>query len=286
MGNKFKQQISKFSHRGPEEVLVGDLDYVGIPGKVYTPSKVKAGPGLVFVHDWMCGISTYHRTLRHLASWGFVVIAPNTETSALPDHRGLAADVESCLQVLTGVRLGEGNITVAPGKLGIVGHGIGASAAIHAAARRDNVAAVAALYPSDANPDPILAAESVDCPGMVVGTGDIPLFDYGNAAAIAQHWKGDCVYREVEKAGHHTLSEDVARKLITGLGSWRLGTRDRLRGLITGYMLYQLIDEKKLSAFGDPEAETKAIKSYWGDKLEQRADSGDKGRLSLDFLKK
>lgn len=280
-----KQQIRKLSRRGPHDVLVGDLDYVGIPGKVYTPAKLKGGPGLVFVHDWMKGISTYHRTLRHLASWGFVVVAPNSETNALPNHRGLAADVESCLQVLTGVRLGEGNITVAPGKLGIVGHGMGAGAAILAAAKNEDLAGVAALYPSDVNPSPVLAAESVHCPGMVVGTGDIPFFDYGNAADIANHWGGDCVYREVEKAGHHTLSEDLFLKLFTGIGSWRFSVREELRGLITGYMLYTVAGEKDYKEFADPEAETKTVKSYWGEKLEQRADSSDQSRLSLDFLK-
>lgn len=258
---------------------------MGIPGKVYTPAKVKAGPGLVFVHDWMKNVSAYHRTLRHLASWGFVVIAPDSETSAFPNHRNLASDVESCLQILTGVRLGEGNITVAPGKLGIIGHGMGAGVGVLAAAQRDNVAAVAALYPSDTNPSSLLAAESVDCPGMIVGTGDIPFFDYGNAAAMANHWAGDCVYREVAKAGHHTLSEDVFVKVATGLGSWRFSVRERLRGLMTGYMLYQLTDDKKYADFADPEAETKTITSYWGDKLEQRADSSDRSRLSLDFLK-
>lgn len=114
-------------------MLVGDLDYAGLPGKVYTPAEGKGLPAVAFGHDWRKSVKDYHATLRHLASWGFVVVAPDTETGFIPNHRNLAADLESSLQVAAGVKLGSGNISVSPHKLGLIGHGMGGGTAILAA---------------------------------------------------------------------------------------------------------------------------------------------------------
>ena len=133
MAENLKTLVSNLSKRGPHRVLVGDLSYVGLPGVVYTPAKGKGVPGIAFGHDWRAPVEDYHATLRHLASWGIAVAAPNTETGFVPDHRGLANDLESALQILGGVRLGEGEVTVSPAKLGLAGHGMGAGAAVLAA---------------------------------------------------------------------------------------------------------------------------------------------------------
>lgn len=189
MADKFSKHLATLSKRGRHRVLVGDLDYAGLPGKIYTPAEGNGLPAIVFAHDWLKDISVYHATLRHLASWGFVVAAPNTEKGFSPNHRGFAADIETSLQILTGVKLGSGNITVAPGRLGIVGHGMGAGAAVLAAVNRPQLAAIAALYPSQTTPSAELASGNVEAPGLILGTEDNALFDYGNAAKLAAHWK-------------------------------------------------------------------------------------------------
>lgn len=253
-------------------MLVGDLSYAGIPGKVYTPEEGNGIPAVVFAHDWLKGIEKYHGFLKHLASWGFAVAAPNTERGFNPNHLDFAADIESCLQILTGVKLGTGNITVSPGRIGLVGHGMGAGAAVLAAAGRDNIQAVAALYPSQTSPDATDAATNVSASGMVLGVEELPVFDYGNAAKLANQWKGDVVYREIEKATHTVLTEDSIFKLLTGTGRVNPGLREQIRGLTTGFLLHEIATERKYSAFSDPEAEGKKIKSYWGDRLAERAD--------------
>ena len=132
--------------------MVGNLDYVGLPGKLYTPSEGKQLPAIAFGHDWLKDVKAYHAALRHFASWGIVVVAPNTEKNFNPNHRGFASDLETCLQIATGVKLGNGNVSVAPGRLGLVGHGMGGGAAVLAAAGRPNVGAVVAAYPSSVTP--------------------------------------------------------------------------------------------------------------------------------------
>lgn len=274
MATKLSKQLSKLSKRGPHRVLVGDLAYAGLPGRVYTPAEGNGIPGVVFAHDWKKDIEKYHGTLRHLASWGFAVVAPNTETGWIPDTRGFAADLESGLQILCGVKLGTGNVTVSPGRLGLVGHGMGAAAAVLAAAQRENVRAVAALYPAKSHPKAEDVAARVQAAGLVISTDEHPIFDFGNAAKVAHNWGGDVVYREMIKGGAHVLSEDVLFKLATGTGGIKTGVREQVRGLTTGFLLHQLADEKKYSVFSAPEAELKHSDVYFGETLEAKADLG------------
>ncbi len=274
VATKLSKQLPKLSKRGPHRVLVGDLAYAGIEGRVYTPAEGNGIPGVVFAHDWKKGVEKYHGTLRHLASWGIAVAAPNTERGWIPDVRGFAADIETCLQILTGVKLGTGNVSVAPGRIGVAGHGMGAAAAVLAAAQRDNVAAVAALYPATSHPNAEELAAKVQAPGLVITTDEEAFFDYGNAAKMAANWGGDVVYREMEKGRSQVLSEDVLFKLATGTGGIKTGVREQVRGLTTGFFLHELAGENKYQAFSDPEQELKKTRIYTGEDLKERADLG------------
>ena len=71
------------------------------------------------------GADRYHGTLEHLASWGIVAAAPDTETGLAPSVLNLAFDLGTTLDIIAGVRLGPGKISVHPDKLGVAGHGFG-----------------------------------------------------------------------------------------------------------------------------------------------------------------
>lgn len=228
MSENLKKHLAKLSKRGPNRVLVGSLDYAGLEGKIYTPAEGDGVPAIAFGHDWMKGIDKYHATLRHLASWGIVVAAPDTETGFLPDHRGLAADLETCLQIAAGVKLGAGNVTVSPGKLGIAGHGMGAGAAVLAAADNPKVHAVGALYPASTSPSAESAARNVTAPGLVIGSGQNTMIDAGNPARVAHNWAGDIAYRELENGNQQGFSEDLLFKVFLGLGRPQFAAQETL----------------------------------------------------------
>lgn len=252
-------------------MLVGDLSYAGLAGKVYTPAEGDGIPAVTFGHDWMKDISKYHGTLRHLASWGIAVAAPNTETGFVPDHGGLAADLETCLQILAGVKLGAGKAVVAPGKLGVVGHGMGGGAAILTAVDNPKVNCVAAIYPAVTTPSAELAARHLDIPGLVIGSGKSQLLDAGNPAKIAHNWKGDVAYREIAKGTQQGFSEDTLFKLVSGIGGPQSKYIEIARGLVTGFLLHQLNQDKKYSAFSAADATAKKVESFSGEKLADRA---------------
>lgn len=274
VAENLKKHLAKLSKRGPHRVLVGDLDYAGLPGRIYTPAEGNGIPGVAFGHDWLKPIKHYHQTLRHLASWGIAVAAPDTETGAMPDHRGLAADLESSLQILAGVKLGSGNVTVNPGSLGMVGHGMGAGAAILASANRDAVRAVGALYPAPTSPSCVDAAPAVKAPGLVIGSQKLGLFEAGDASKVAASWGGDVAYREVD-GNQQGFSEDTMFKLLVGVGRPQTAAQETARGLLTGFLLHQLAGDKDYKGFSDPTAEGKKVKSYWGEELQKKANPDD-----------
>ncbi|MBA1836779.1 alpha/beta hydrolase [Corynebacterium sp. zg912] len=272
MSAKLKK-LSDLSKRGPHRVMEGDLGYTGLPGKVYTPAEGKNLPGVAFGHDWLRGIDAYEDTLRHLASWGIAVAAPDTETGFKPDHRGLAADLETAMQILAGVRLGNGNISISPGKLGIVGHGMGGGAAVLAAVDNSKAKAVAAVYPANVAPSAVEAARNLFIPGMVIGPGKDgdSLFDPGNPAKLAYNWAGEVVYRAPKKGDQQSFSEDTMVKRILGLGKSDRSLQETVRGLLVGYLLHQLDGDKSYSAYSEAEAEGSGVESLTGEKLSEAA---------------
>ena len=120
----------------------------GQPGVVFTPAEGLGLPAVAFGHGWITNVDNYRSLLEHLASWGIVVAAPSSERGPFPSHLGLATDLRTTLDICVGVRLGSGSISVHPEKLAFAGHGMGAGAAVLAAAKYPGVAAVAALFPA------------------------------------------------------------------------------------------------------------------------------------------
>ena len=259
MAENLKTLVSNLSKRGPHRVLVGDLSYVGLPGVVYTPAKGKGVPGIAFGHDWRAPVEDYHATLRHLASWGIAVAAPNTETGFVPDHRGLANDLESALQILGGVRLGEGEVTVSPAKLGLAGHGMGAGAAVLAAAGRGHIKSVTCVYPADTAPSAEAAATNVDCPGLVLGPGENQWLDRGNPKRLAVNWAGDVIFREVDDAEQAGFSETSLGRRLLGFSKSSVKQQEIARAAITGFILATVGGDKKYSDFAEPDTKMKGV---------------------------
>src|SRR6478752_4337945 len=148
-----KKLFSTLTRRGPHRALRGDLAFAGLPGVVYTPESGMNLAGVALGHDWLAGGDRDESTLEHLASWGIVAAAPNTETGVAPSVLNLAVDLGTTLDIIAGVRLGPGQISVHPAKLGVVGHGFGGSAAVFTAAGLGSrLKAAAALFPAVTSP--------------------------------------------------------------------------------------------------------------------------------------
>lgn len=278
MADKLSSLVAHLDKRGPHRVLVGDLDYVGIPGKVYLPADGNNVPGVVFGHDWMTDISAYHGTLRHLASWGIAVAAPDSETGFKPNPGAFANDLMTCMSVISGVQMGQGSITVHPEKLVLAGHGFGASAAVLAAAGEwssstssdsevsarsvsvgsgsvtasatpgpKGLTGVAAVFPRSTSPRASDAASNIEVPGLVLAPGQDSVLIGDESLRIAAKWKGDSYYRRVNKASQSVMSEKVVKNMVLGLGSPGFSQRAALRGLLVAFVRATAEGDKKYS---------------------------------------
>jgi dienelactone hydrolase len=251
-----RKLFSALTRRGPHRVLRGDLAFAGMPGVVYTPDSGFNLPAVVFGHDWLTGVDRYARTLEHLASWGIVAAAPDTERGLVPSALNLAYDLGTALDIVAGVRLGPGQVSVHPTKLGLAGHGFGGSAAVLAAtARLANGArfvpkTVAALFPSVTSPPAEQAAAALSTPGLVLTAPGDPTTLRSCAVELARAWDG-AVVRIVSKAKPGGLIEGRRLARAFGLPGADKSTQKTVRALLTGYLLHVLAGDKTCRDFAD-----------------------------------
>jgi hypothetical protein len=259
---RYRQRVAKtgklvaaLTRRGPHRVLRGDLAFAGLPGVVYTPEAGFNLPAVAFGHDWLIRVARYSGLLEHLASWGIVAAAPDTERGVAPSVLNLAYDLGTALDIAAGVRLGPGKISVHRDKLGVVGHGFGGSAAVFAAAgMKVKPKAVAAIFPTVSTPPAEHPAASLRVPGVVFSTpGDAKTLR-SNAIDLCKVWD-TATLRIVNKARSNGLAE--GRRLTTafGLGSPDRKTQKNVRALLTGYLLYALAGDKTYRDFADPDVQ-------------------------------
>jgi hypothetical protein len=250
-----KKLFAALTRRGPHRVLRGDLAFAGMPGVVYTPESGLNLAGVAFGHDWLAGVDRYEGTLEHLASWGIVAAAPATETSVAPSVLNLAFDLGTALDIVAGVRLGPGKISVHPTKLGVVGHGFGGSAAVFAAAGMPaKPKAVVAMFPTVTKPPAEQPAASLSVPGLVLTAPGDPMTLRSNAVELSRVWKA-ATLRTVNKAKAGGLIEGRRLARVVGLPGADRSTQKVVRALLTGYLLHTLTADKAYADFADPEVD-------------------------------
>jgi dienelactone hydrolase len=248
-----RKLVKALSRRGPHRVLRGDLAFAGLPGVVYTPEAGLNLPGVAFGHDWLTGTARYSGLLEHLASWGIVAGAPDTERGLAPSVLNLAFDLGTALDIVASVRLGPGNISVHPAKLGVVGHGFGGSAAVFAAAGMPaKPAAVAAVFPTVTSPPAEQPAATLKVPGLILSAPGDPKTFNSSARALSRAWD-TATLRIVSKAQPGGLSAGRRLTKVVGLPGAHRRTQRSVRALLTGYLLATLGGDKTYRDFADPD---------------------------------
>ncbi|EFG76201.1 hypothetical protein HMPREF0591_3888 [Mycobacterium parascrofulaceum ATCC BAA-614] len=248
-----RKLFAALSRRGPHRVLRGDLAFAGLPGVVYTPEAGLNLPGVAFGHDWLTGAARYAGLLEHLASWGIVAGAPDTERGLAPSVLNFAFDLGTALDIVSGVRLGPGKISVHPAKLGVVGHGFGGSAAVFAAAGMPNkLAAAAALFPAVTSPPAEDPATTLRLPGLILTAPGEPQSLTSNALSLSRAWDA-ATLRIVSKARPGGLVEGRRLTKVFGLAGPHRRTQRTVRALLTGYLLHTLGGDKTYRDFADPD---------------------------------
>ncbi|EFV13360.1 dienelactone hydrolase family protein [Segniliparus rugosus] len=257
MAKNPKALIPRLTRTGPNRVVRGDLGSAGTPGLVFSPASGSNAPAVVFAHDWVTHPRRYQRTLRHLASWGFVVAAPSTGRGFFASDKEFAAELARTLEILRTATFGAGRVQTNPERIGLVGHGFGASAAVLAAAKEPGLAGVAALWPSKTTAVVAQAAEEIPAPGLILATVAEELSLTSNATELALAWGGEAALRAIPAFEPQRLPERLGPR---GWFEFDLAAgRNGVHALLTGWLLAVLAKDKDYAAFANPEAELPGV---------------------------
>lgn len=257
---KPKELLEELTRTGPHDVVRGNLALAGLPGVVFTPRSGLGLPGIAFGHGWLQPPGRYRELLKHLASWGIVAAAPSTQRGALPSHRIFAADLRATLDLITGVRLGPGGLSVDPAKLAVAGHSVGGGSAVLAAAEDSRIKAVATFAAAQTMPPASTAAQNVKVPGLHLAVdGDLVAPAVGNARAIAHAWGGPVQLRLLDKSSHLAVTEGShwSQRLLHGKPQRR--TQNLVRALFTAFLLTHLTGTDKYRPLLETDVKRAAI---------------------------
>lgn len=172
-----------------------------------------------------------------------------------PSVLNFAFDLGTALDIVSGVRLGPGKISVHPAKLGVAGHGFGGSAAVFAAAGMPaKPAAAVALFPTVTSPPAEQPAATLKVPGLILTAPGDPKSLNSNALSLSRAWDA-ATLRIVSKAEPKGLIEGRRLAKAVGLPGGHRKTQRVVRALLTGYLLFTLAGDKTYRDFANPDVQ-------------------------------
>jgi dienelactone hydrolase len=118
-------------------------------------------PVIAFGHGYMQRVDSYAVLLRHMASHGFVVIAPQSfETHPFPSHSQFADDLNASLIAMSAQQSDASSPfyrQLDDSRFGVMGHSMGGGAALLAASNDPRIGAVSVWAMVDTNPSAVMA---------------------------------------------------------------------------------------------------------------------------------
>lgn len=244
-----RPSLEYLTHRGPYEVVAGELDQIGLPGLVFAPETGPRRPAVIFGHGYLQPVRRYANTLRFLASWGFVTAAPATERGPVPSAAGLALDMARVADRLAEAKLHRGRVTVDRKRLAVAGHGIGGGAAVLAAASgAPPVQATVTLCAAPTSPSAVAAAAGIRTPALHLIAASDPLVDAtAGGAALARAWGGEAQLRAIKRARHLDPAEGphLTSRLLAHRGS--AAARRTMRMMMTAFLLLHVAGQEQLA---------------------------------------
>lgn len=143
-----------------------------------TPFDPSQGPypAVSFGHGFFQHPDRYQPTLEHLASYGYIVVAPESELGLFPSHAQFAQDLSDALTWLESENDSAASPFyqgVATDRFGVSGHSMGGGASILAAAADSRVKAVLNMAAAETNPSAKAAMANVQVPiSLLSGSED------------------------------------------------------------------------------------------------------------------
>ena len=139
-------------------------------------------PVISFGHGFTLNPSLYVALYRHLASWGYIVIAPSTETGFLPNHLNFAKDLVFVLKDMKRKGRISGDLffnAIDSNNTGVFGHSMGGGCSFLAGSLDSSIKAISSLAAANTNPSSISAISQIKSPVQLLS---------GQRDSIASYW--------------------------------------------------------------------------------------------------
>jgi dienelactone hydrolase len=210
-----------------------------------------AGPIISFGHGFVQTTGTYASTLDHLATWGFIVIASDSEGGLAPNHQNFANDLRTCVTWLEQQHALPASFLfgkVDARRVGLSGHSMGAGASILAGASGDTrIDAIANLAAANTNPSSITASSSLRVPlSLISGSSDtiVPVASNGQLMFDASSAAGAPSQLPLITGGFHCGFQDSSFPFGCDSSSLPRATQLSLtRRLLTEFFQFHLSRE-------------------------------------------
>lgn len=190
-GPRTASQADVTVRRADGSTFVATAHYPAIASTAAAAVDVANGPYPVvaFGHGFVTPVAQYASTARHLATWGFVVLLPQTQGSVAPSHSALADDLVSSLNWITAQSflatspwLG----SIATDRRGVAGHSMGGGCALLAADLDPTIRAVVPISAANTNPSSTAACSGIGtATRIIVGSQDTIVPPSTNAPMFA-----------------------------------------------------------------------------------------------------
>jgi len=160
-----------------------------------------------FGHGFTLSPNLYISLYRHLASWGYIVIAPATETGFFPSHINFARDLAFVIKDMKrkGRTSGDFFYGVTDSLFaGVFGHSMGGGCSFLAASLDTNIKAVSSLAAANTNPSSVSAASLIKSPVQLLSGQRDSIASY--AAHQLPHYNNAYPFRHIVNifGGNHS----------------------------------------------------------------------------------
>ncbi|MFN0133875.1 MAG: GC-type dockerin domain-anchored protein [Phycisphaerales bacterium] len=170
-------------------------------------------PAVSFGHGFLQPVDRYQSTLLHLATWGYLVIASDSESGLFPSHANFAADLRQSLTFLEQSNQNAGSFlhqAVDASRFGMSGHSMGGGASILATAADPRVKALANLAAAETNPSATAQMGSIGVPVSLISGSADSIVPVGTNGQVMYNAGGAPKILPVIQGGWHCGFEDVS----------------------------------------------------------------------------
>lgn len=207
-------------------------------------------PAISFGHGFLQAPSRYAGILSHLASWGFFVIASESQQGFAPSHSQFALDIRECLTYLEQESARSGSFMFGAldlGNYGISGHSMGGGSGTLAAAADSRVRALATLAAAETNPSAVAASANLAIPASIISGSEDSIVPYTTNGQRMYDAMTSPKSLPLIVGGSHCGFQDVPYPLFCDSGSMPRAEQLAItRRLLTGFFLLHLSNRQDL----------------------------------------